>query len=131
MITQPIQSTIEHPGEKLDVFQTGTSFMITVTINDRSGHQRIFSTKPGQFLMDAVMEAGIDVFPADCRGCCACATCHVYVNESFSTRLPAMYVEEDELLESSIHRRNNSRLSCQLPLTAEMDGLIVTLAPNK
>jgi len=68
---------------------------------------------------------GID---ADCGGECACATCHVYVDEADLARLPKISQGEDEMLESTAaERRKNSRLSCQLVMTTGLDGLTVHL----
>jgi 2Fe-2S ferredoxin len=65
-----------------------------------------------------------------CGGACACATCHVYVDPQFADRLAKMHGDEDDLLESSSHRQANSRLSCQIPLAAIIDGMQVTVAPE-
>ena len=65
-----------------------------------------------------------------CGGCCSCATCHVYVDPAFADKLPAISADESDLLDSSDHRNATSRLSCQLPMTAALDGLKVTIAPE-
>ena len=65
-----------------------------------------------------------------CGGCCSCATCHIHVDAGAIDKLPAMSEDEDDLLESSDHRNETSRLSCQIPFTADLDGLKVTIAPE-
>jgi ferredoxin, 2Fe-2S len=80
--------------------------------------------------MEAIRDGGIDELLALCGGCCSFATCHVYVEEVFLDRLPALNEFENELLESSSYRKPNSRLSCQIPLMAELDGLRVIIAPE-
>ena len=84
----------------------------------------------GRPLMEPVRDAFPDDLLALCGGSCSCATCHVYVEESFLDKLPPMGEIEQELLDSSDHRRLNSRLSCQLPVTAEFEGLKVEIAPE-
>ena len=84
----------------------------------------------GVSLMAAIRAAGVDELLALCGGSCSCATCHVYVDETFLGQLPPIRNDEDELLDFSNHRAPNSRLSCQVPLTAALDGLCVTIAPE-
>ena len=71
---------------------------------------------------------GFDELLALCGGCCSCATCHVHIDPAFADKLPQMSDDENDLLDSSDHRDENSRLSCQIPLTAELDGMTVTIA---
>jgi len=80
--------------------------------------------------MEVIRAADVDELLALCGGCCACATCHVYVDEAFVARVPPMSEDEDDLLESSTHRERTSRLSCQIPFTDELDGLRVQIAPE-
>ena len=82
----------------------------------------------GMSVMQAATSNGIDGIVAECGGNCMCATCHVYVDEDQLDLLPAMSEEEDALLDGTAsERRPNSRLSCQLPVTPALDGLIVQL----
>jgi 2Fe-2S ferredoxin len=68
----------------------------------------------------------------ECGGELMCASCHVYVDEAFAPRLPPVREEEDEMLESAASERlENSRLSCQIELTDELDGLVVRLPPEQ
>ena len=88
-----------------------------IIIIGRDGSERTIGAAPGLSLMEAIRDAGIDQVMALCGGCCSCATCHVYV-EAHDGALPPMTADEDDLLDSSSHRTDRSRLSCQLPLDA-------------
>ncbi len=81
-------------------------------------------------VMEVIRENGFDDLVAMCGGGCACATCHVYVDPAFAALLPPVGLDEDALLDSSEHRRDTSRLSCQIPFGDKLDGLRVTIAPE-
>ncbi len=104
--------------------------MPKLNIVTREGEEKTVESEDGLSVMEAIRDGGIDELLALCGGCCSCATCHVYVDESFVDKLPPMSEDEDDLLDSSSHRESNSRLSCQVPLTAELDGMKVTIAPE-
>jgi len=74
------------------------------------------------------LDAGIS---AICGGMCSCATCHVYVDPEWVSKLPAAMSDETDMLRDLSTRRDNSRLSCQIQLTAAIDGLRVTIAPEE
>ena len=95
----------------------------------RTGEERRIEAAAGSSVMQAIRAGRVDEMVAACGGCCSCATCHVYVDASFGDRLPPLGADEDDLLDGSCHRTDASRLSCQLPLDAERDGLRVTIAP--
>lgn len=102
--------------------------MPKLTIVNRAGVESEITAKTGISVMEALREAGYDDILALCGGCCSCATCHVYVDTSLT--LPAMSADEDDLLDSSSHRASGSRLSCQLQLSDDLDGLRITIAPE-
>lgn len=104
--------------------------MIQITIEDRSGGVRSIEAQPELSLMEAIRESGMDELVALCGGCCSCATCHVYVAPGGSVSLPALTEDEADLLDSSEHRTSCSRLSCQIRLSSELDGLRVKIAPE-
>jgi 2Fe-2S ferredoxin len=82
----------------------------------------------GESAMLAATKHGLDGIVAECGGNAMCATCHVYVDEAWLARLPPMADDEDALLDgTAAERRANSRLSCQIKLTAELDGLVLRL----
>ncbi|MCT8003945.1 2Fe-2S iron-sulfur cluster-binding protein [Sphingomonas sanguinis] len=101
--------------------------MPTLTVTTRSGETRSIAADPDASVMVAIRDAGIDEMLASCGGCCSCATCHVFVDETQMDSLPPMSADEDDLLDISEHRTATSRLSCQLP---PLDGLRLTIAPE-
>lgn len=104
--------------------------MTSVTVTDRGGTEHALKVADGVSLMEGIRDAGIDELLALCGGCCSCATCHVHVDPAWLDRLPAMSDDESDLLDSSDHRTEKSRLSCQIQLAASLDGLRVTIAPE-
>ena len=102
--------------------------MPKLIVVDRAGTEKTIEAQTGLTLMEAIRDNGFDELLALCGGCCSCATCHIYVDPAFADKLPPMSEDENDLLESSDHRNETSRLSCQVPLTAEMDGLKVSIA---
>ena len=80
----------------------------------------------GSTVMESAIRNCVPGLEAECGGACACATCHVYVDDAFIDRLPSADKMESELLDGvAAERLPNSRLSCQLTMTAELDGLTV------
>ena len=104
--------------------------MPKLTVVNRDGEESTIDVEDGLTVMEAIRDNGFDELLALCGGCCSCATCHVHVDEGSMDKLPAMSEDEDDLLESSDHRNETSRLSCQIPFTADLDGLNVTIAPE-
>lgn len=102
--------------------------MPKLIVVNRAGEESTVDAADGLTVMEAIRDNGFDELLALCGGCCSCATCHVHVDPAFKDRLPPMSEDEDDLLESSDHRDANSRLGCQVPLTADLDGLKVTIA---
>jgi 2Fe-2S ferredoxin len=86
----------------------------------------------GTSLMKAAVAQGIDGIIGDCGGAVSCATCHVAVDPAFQARLPPISDNEDQMLDcTAAERQPNSRLSCQIVMTAELDGIVVTLADRQ
>lgn len=102
--------------------------MINIFVGNREGAVREVQAGEGLTLMEVLRDNGFDDLLALCGGCCSCATCHVIVESDHLKGLPAMSSDEDELLESSDQRQDKSRLSCQILLTSELDGLAVRIA---
>ncbi len=96
-----------------------------------SGGTQEVDAAAGLTVMEAATDNNIAGMLAECGGACACATCHSYIDESWLSRLPAMDDMEDAMLDSALDRRANSRLSCQIEITDELDGLVVTVADNE
>ena len=89
------------------------------------GDEQEIEGKTGFTIMELIRNAGMDDLLALCGGSCSCATCHVHVDPAFLGKLPEMQEAEDMLLDSSDERNNQSRLSCQLPFTEDLDGIKV------
>ena len=104
--------------------------MSSVLVTMRNGEEKALQGKEGYTVMEIIRGGGVDELLALCGGCCSCATCHVYVDPAGGYPLPAMGEDENDLLDGSSHRQETSRLSCQIPFTAELDGLRVTIAPE-
>lgn len=102
--------------------------MVDVILIDASGLSRTLQVPEGQSLMQAAVSAGVRGIVGECGGSAMCATCHVYVDEAFADRLPAPLETELEMLECTASERlPNSRLGCQIKLSAALDGLLVRL----
>lgn len=104
--------------------------MPKLIVTTRDGSEQEIDGGSNLSVMEIIRDSGIDELLALCGGCCSCATCHVYVDTAFSGKIPEMTEDENDLLDSSDHRNETSRLSCQINLTAELDGLRVTIAPE-
>lgn len=103
---------------------------VNISVTLRSGAIQNVSADPSHSLMESLRAAGIDELKALCGGCCSCATCHVYVDPELAALLPPVSEDEDDLLDTSDARQPNSRLSCQLTVGPEFDGLSVEIAPE-
>ena len=102
--------------------------MPMITVISRSGQETEVEAETGRTLMEVIRDNGFDELLALCGGCCSCATCHAHVDPDFADKLPAMSEDENDLLDSSDHRNEYSRLSCQVPVDDDMAGLRVTIA---
>ena len=106
--------------------------MIKVHLVDAASGETTLEVKEGQSLMQAAVAANVRGIEADCGGLLTCATCHVYVREPFASRLPPPQDEEVGMLEfTASPRQANSRLSCQIGLGPELDGLTVDLPASQ
>lgn len=103
--------------------------MIRLSAVDRDGDEYQIPGRLGESLMQALRGAGLDI-PAICGGSCTCATCHVYIEPQWHSRLARATEEELELLSYEAPQVTEySRLSCQIPLSEGLDGLRLTLGP--
>jgi ferredoxin, 2Fe-2S len=91
------------------------------------GARREIDAPVGITLMETAVGNGVDGIVAQCGGACACATCHVYVAPAWIDKLPPREEMEEGMLECAWEPRDNSRLSCQINVTAAMDGLELTV----
>jgi ferredoxin, 2Fe-2S len=102
--------------------------MPSITYVHPDGAREVFEVPIGTSVMRAAILNGVDGIVAECGGEMMCATCHVYVDEPDLDRTPTQSDDERAMLEfTASERRSNSRLSCQLVVTPEMDGLVVYL----
>lgn len=93
------------------------------------GRQHALEVAVGSNLMRAATEHGIEGIVGDCGGSMSCATCHVFVEEGFAERLPAMEPNEDQILEyTAAGRQPNSRLACQIVMNEALAGIVVRVA---
>jgi len=100
--------------------------MPTITYILKDGSARSIDAKAGASVMETAIHHNVRGIDAECGGSCSCATCHVYVADDFIDRLPPPDDMEDELLDGvASGRLPGSRLSCQLTVTPELDGLTV------
>ena len=101
---------------------------ITINFIAADGRSVLAAGKIGSSLMEIAVSGGIDGIAADCGGLLTCATCHVFVSDAVAAQIPPPDPEELSMLAfTGMPRRPNSRLSCQIKLTAELDGLAVEL----
>ncbi len=104
--------------------------MPSLFVTDTQGREKEVHGERGLSVMEIIRDNGFSDLLALCGGCCSCATCHVYVDETFLERLPPMSDDERDLLDFSETKTANSRLSCQIPFADELAGLRVTIAPE-
>lgn len=106
--------------------------MAKIIYQHPSGEQTTVDLSNGQTLMEGAVYNGISGILAECGGSCACATCHIYVDEAFMDKVgPLGDYEEDMLEEVASPKKENSRLSCQIRVTDELDGLVVYLPESQ
>lgn len=100
-----------------------------ITAIDRDGDTHEIDAQAGLSVMEILRDAGLPI-EAICGGQCICSTCHVYVDEKWASVLPPRRDAEQVLVEDSGHYQDNSRLSCRIDYTDDLDGLRLTLAPE-
>ncbi len=101
--------------------------MVKVTYIEIDGTPHDVEAQPGITLMEAAVNNMVPGIDADCGGACACATCHVYVDEAWREKTGTAESMEESMIDFASDPKPNSRLSCQIVLTDEMDGLVVRL----
>lgn len=99
-----------------------------IFVTDPDGKEHALDAVEGWRVMEIIRDHGLPI-KAECGGACACATCHVYVAEDWLDKIPEMGDEEEDMLDEAFEVTDRSRLSCQIIMTEEMDGLKVTLVP--
>ncbi len=104
--------------------------MTKITFVDASGQSRTVEAEDGSTVMETALKNSIPGIEAECGGACACATCHVYVGESWVERLGKAEQMEEDMLDFAFDVRPTSRLSCQIKVRPDIDGLTVS-TPEK
>ena len=99
--------------------------MVNVTFIEHDGSEHKVEGQSGNSLMQAAVSNGVPGIDADCGGSCSCATCHVYVQEQWLDKVGTVNPTEEAMLSLSTDRQDNSRLSCQIVLSEDLDGLVV------
>ncbi|MCY4263676.1 MAG: 2Fe-2S iron-sulfur cluster-binding protein [Gammaproteobacteria bacterium] len=99
--------------------------MVKITFIEHDGSEHTVEAKVGESVMLAAVNNGVPGIDADCGGSCSCATCHVYVDPEWEDKLGSTNPMEEEMLSLTNDRKDNSRLSCQINVTEEIEGLVV------
>ena len=104
--------------------------MAKITYIEHNGTNHTVDVQNGLTVMEGAVQNDIPGIDADCGGSMACATCHVYVKEDWLNKLPKKEEGEEDMLDMAFEPKTNSRLSCQLIVSDEIDGIIVNI-PSK
>ena len=100
-----------------------------IKVTDRDGKKHELEVDTNSTLMEILRDAGLDI-EAACGGCCACATCHVYINDQWLEKISPKDDDEESMLDQAFDVRNSSRLSCQINFVENLDGIELELAPE-
>jgi 2Fe-2S ferredoxin len=104
--------------------------MPKITYIAPNGERHEVEVETGYSVMEGAINNNIEGIVAECGGACACATCHSYIDEAWLDKLPPMDDMEDSMLDAAFERKPNSRLTCQIEVSDELDGLVVHVAQN-
>lgn len=104
--------------------------MAKITFIQPDGSSQVVEATSGNTVMEAAKLNGIPGIEAECGGACACATCHVYVADDWRDKVGAPSEMEEDMLDFAFDVRESSRLSCQIKVTDELDGLVLSV-PEK
>ncbi len=105
--------------------------MAKITYKDSQGNSKTIEVEKGLSVMEGAIQNDIPGIDADCGGAMACATCHVYVEENWFNKLPKLEDAEVDMIDMAYEPKKNSRLSCQLIVSDELEGLTVTTPPRQ
>ena len=105
--------------------------MVKITFVDSSGKARVVEAEPGATVMETAIKHGVPGIEAECGGACACATCHVYVDDAWKDKTGSQSAMEESMLDFAENVEPNSRLSCQIKVTDQLDGLIVRMPESQ
>jgi ferredoxin, 2Fe-2S len=105
--------------------------VVKVTYIEHNGKEHVIEAKVGHSVMEGAVKHNIPGIDADCGGACACATCHVHVDPEWFEKTGGPSVMEESMLDFANELEPTSRLSCQIILTDDLDGLIVRIPENQ
>ncbi len=105
--------------------------MAKVTYVEHNGTSHTIDVRNGLSVMEGAVKNNVPGIDADCGGACACATCHVYVDEAWQAKTGAASAMEESMLDFANDLQPNSRLSCQIKVTDDLDGLVVRMPENQ
>jgi 2Fe-2S ferredoxin len=104
--------------------------MTSIFFIQPDGREQQADAQPGQSVMQVALGAVVPGITADCGGACTCATCHGYVDEAWVSRVPPPSADELDMIDAGcLDALPNSRLTCQIKITVELDGLVIRLPP--
>ena len=104
--------------------------MPKITYIEHNGAEHVVEVAEGLTVMEGARDNTVPGIDADCGGACACSTCHAYIDPAWVGKLPAIEPMEEDMLDFAWERKDNSRLTCQLKVTADLDGLVLRM-PEK
>ncbi|MEP3266406.1 MAG: 2Fe-2S iron-sulfur cluster-binding protein [Hyphomicrobiales bacterium] len=105
--------------------------MAKITFITHDGIKHEVDADDGSTVMEAAIKNAVPGIDAECGGACACATCHVYVDDAWLEKLGAADPMEEDMLDFAFDIRPSSRLSCQIRVSDEVDGLVVNVPENQ
>jgi 2Fe-2S ferredoxin len=105
--------------------------MVAITFIEPDGNRRTVEAAPGTSVMEAAVDNDVKGIVAECGGACSCATCHVYVDPAWADKLMPPDSQEDGMLDCVLDRTEESRLSCQIEIRADLDGLLVRVPKDQ
>ena len=104
--------------------------MPKITYIEHGGNEHVVEVSSGLTVMEGARDNNIPGIDADCGGACACSTCHVYVHPDWVAKIPAREPMEEDMLDFAFEVKESSRLSCQITVSDELEGLVVKM-PEK
>ncbi len=105
--------------------------MIRLIFVDNGGQEQCIEGATGDTLMQVAVDSGVEGIVGDCGGACSCATCHCYVDSEWAGKLPEPDPIEAQMIQCAVEPKESSRLSCQITLGEELDGLVVHLPASQ
>jgi len=105
--------------------------MAKVTYIEFNGAEHVVDVAEGLSLMEGAVQNMVPGIDGDCGGACACATCHVYIDPAWTSKTGTREPMEQSMLDFASEVKENSRLSCQIKVTKELDGLVLRMPENQ